>query len=77
MYIIEITDTQISDVFFNYAHPELTAYYKLCADPKGTVVPGDKDAAIQADAYAFAVTIGKGDDVGFVDWLVSEYLNRE
>lgn len=77
MYTIEITDRQISDVFFNYDHPELTAYYKRCSDPKATVIPGDKDAAIQADAYAFAETVGKAHDTGFVDWLVADFLNRE
>lgn len=55
----------MSDLFFNFPHPNLDAAYAADAEPE------EIDAALKSDAKDFSAMTGAD-----VDWLVSDYNSR-
>jgi hypothetical protein len=76
MEIQNLTDTQVSDLFFNFEKPNLDEYIKAHlrdTERQDTEVIEEQDAALRADAQTFVDIVG---GQVTVEELMADYMRR-
>lgn len=69
-----ISGPRLSDVFFNYEHPE---YDKLFAGDHREAIGGDAiEKAIRLDASEFCLTVGEKDNQELAGALTADFMRR-
>jgi hypothetical protein len=74
---LHLNGYQLSDLFFNYEHPERDKLYAQ-TDPKSSIDPVEYQKAILTDATEFALVIGIPEDerVEFCKALAEDFDRR-
>jgi hypothetical protein len=81
MTITHLTDVQVSDLFFNFEHRHLDAYFAECNRPVrrddpddfGSITSDEGQAALRRDAAFFADIVG---EQVTAEQLVADFMRR-
>ena len=73
--VLHLNSAQLSDLFFNYEHPERDKLYKITKENE-SIAEEDLQQALLNDAKNFCDVIGKGDDEVLIAELVKDFQHR-